>query len=335
MTMSESRRRKLQMLTQSLARGDFDAARNALRPGAAKAGAGGLKSAGKFAGPEADEGADAGGLAAIVLPELPQGPMELPLAIPGSEWLGEPAAAGRFWLVRRTLEEIAPQHVSVQDNYDAVLRGARQRLDELQASAELCHVANARPEDLLFMDIETCGLAGTAIFLVGTMFFAEGRLVFEQLLARDYSEEQAILRAFADKLDAAGVLVTFNGRSFDMNQIRERCVFHQLDSCLPDSHRTSPPRRLATRPPHLDLLPESRKRWRKRLPNCRLQTLERVLCNRRRVGDIPGWAIPDAYHQFVATGDARQLRDIVHHNMLDLLTMAELLTAILTGVDVE
>jgi uncharacterized protein YprB with RNaseH-like and TPR domain len=200
-----------------------------------------------------------------------------------------------------------------------VLRGAGQRLDELEASVGLCHAANSRPEDLLFMDIETCGLAGTAIFLVGTMFFDGLDLVFEQHLARDYSEEPAILRAFASRCSQAGLLVTFNGKAFDMTQIRERCVFHRIDALAE--------RRL----PHLDLLQESRKRWRRRLPNCRLQTLERYFCRRRREGDIPGWAIPEAYHRFVGSGDARQMRDIVHHNMLDLLTMAELLCAALTG----
>jgi hypothetical protein len=33
----------------------------------------------------------------------------------------------------------------------------------------------------------------------------------------------------------------------------------------------------------------------------------------------------------VAGGDARQVRDILHHNLLDLLTMAQLVVALLTG----
>ena len=102
--------------------------------------------------------------------------------------------------------------------------------------------------------------------------------------------------------------------------IRDRCAFHRLE--IDDA-----------RVPHLDLLYESRRRWKGKLPNCRLQTLETHLCGRRRYGDIPGWAIPDAYHRFVDTGDARQVRDILHHNLLDLLTMAQVLTIVLTGED--
>ena len=120
----------------------------------------------------------------------------------------------------------------------------------------------------------------------------------------------------------ARVLVTFNGKSFDMTMIRDRSAFYGIE--LPNPC-----------PPNLDLLHECRRHWRKDLPNCRLQTIEQAVCGRRRVGDIPGAAIPDAYHRYVDTGDARQLRDILHHNLLDLLTMAQILCAILTGRDVE
>lgn len=241
------------------------------------------------------------------------GGIEIPIRLPSGQ--------SKCWLIRRSLRELCEEDRAIAAQYAAVLRGARQRFDELEASAALCHAANSRPDDLLFFDLETCGLAGTAIFLVGVMFFRDEDLIFEQYLARDYSEEPAICQAFADKLASASLLVSFNGKAFDMNQLRERCVYHSLT--LTDGRP----------PPHLDLLQESRRRWRKLLPNCRLQTLEQYLCNRRRSGDIPGWAIPDAYHRFVQTLDARPMKDILHHNMLDLLTMAQLLCAVLTGAE--
>jgi uncharacterized protein YprB with RNaseH-like and TPR domain len=118
------------------------------------------------------------------------------------------------------------------------------------------------------------------------------------------------------------VLVTFNGKSFDMNMLRQRSAFHGVEM----------PGRLAH---HLDLLHESRKRWRSSVPNCRLQTLEQYLCGRRRVGDIPGAMIGEAYHSFVRSGDARPIGAIVHHNLLDLLTMGELVCHLLTGTAPE
>jgi uncharacterized protein YprB with RNaseH-like and TPR domain len=286
MAMSESRRRKLAMLTRSLAVGDIQAARGVL-----------------------------GRLAPTPLgPPAAAEPVSLAQAAPGVE---QELPQGKFWLIRRALRDISGDYLAVQGQYAAVLRGARQRFDELAASAGLCHIADGRPEGPLFMDIETCGLAGCPVFLVGLMSYQDGQLVFEQLLARHYGEEAAIVAAFADRLASASTLVTFNGKSFDMNMLRERSAFHGLE--------------LAFEPPHCDLLHESRRRWRGSVPNCRLQTLEQYLCRRRRVGDIAGAQIPDAYHRFVSDGDARQVKAILHHNLLDLLTMSQLLCAVLTG----
>jgi uncharacterized protein YprB with RNaseH-like and TPR domain len=75
---------------------------------------------------------------------------------------------------------------------------------------------------------------------------------------------------------------------------------------------------------HCDLLHHARRRWGKQLPDCRLQTLERHVCRRRRDEDIPGHEIPAAYHDFVRTGDAWLIRSVLHHNALDLITLLQL-----------
>ena len=363
MALSESRKKKLAMLTRAIAKGDFKSARELVRPAgdspkrgqdgrthrpgrpgvqpaplgerparlgepgeAADSGAGdsGTADSGAAGSGTADSGTASGGPCAAderALQAAGRGPLPLEHLCPGVEHTTQTPAGGKpCWLIRKRLIEVDGEAVTIARDYAAVLRGARQRFDELQASAALCRAADARPEDLLFVDIETCGLFGAGIFLVGLMSYADGGLLFDQYFARDYAQEAAILQAFAARCGAAGVLVSFNGKTFDMNMIRERSAFHAVELPCPI-------------PPHLDLLHESRRRWRRKLPNCRLQTLETHLCGRRRVGDIPGWAIPDAYHRFVDTGDARQVRDILHHNLLDLLTMAQLLTAILAGYD--
>ena len=75
----------------------------------------------------------------------------------------------------------------------------------------------------------------------------------------------------------------------------------------------------------MDLLHESRRVWGKVLPDCRLQTLEQKVCRRFRRDDIPGAQIPDVYHHFVRTADARLLAQVVEHNAWDLVTLADLL----------
>ncbi len=282
MALPESRRRKLQSLLRSLAgTGRRRAAANTTWPG-------GLQASGRVA----------------VLEDVAA----------GSE---QSNSAGTFWRIRRRLAEVCPDDTSLQRHYSAVLRGARQRFDELAASPGLCRAANGTPEDPLFLDIESCGLAGSCVFLVGLMSFRDGELTFEQLLARHYGEEPAVLAALAQRLGQAGLLVTFNGKAFDMTCLRERAAFHGVA--------------LPAEPTHLDILHEARRRWRGLLPDCRLVTLERWLCRRHRLGDIPGSEVPDAYHRFVTSADARALGAVLHHNLLDLLTMGQLLCLLLTG----
>jgi uncharacterized protein YprB with RNaseH-like and TPR domain len=170
--------------------------------------------------------------------------------------------------------------------------------------------AKALPEGVVFMDTETTGLNNEPLFLVGLLSLDEGEPVLTQLLARHYGEEPAVLAEAARRLHAADLLVTYNGASFDVPYVRNRLRYHRL----------SAPRFA----PHLDLLPVARRRLGRSLGNCRLQTLELHLCGRQRVGDIAGADIPQAYHDFVADGDAARLRHIVNHNSLDLLTLAEL-----------
>ena len=80
------------------------------------------------------------------------------------------------------------------------------------------------------------------------------------------------------------------------------------------------PRRLV----HVDMLHHARRRWRRQLPDCRLQTLEQLICRRSRAGDIPGHRIPAAYADFVRTGFERDLEAIFYHNAMDLVTFLDL-----------
>ncbi|MDA0711310.1 MAG: ribonuclease H-like domain-containing protein [bacterium] len=229
--------------------------------------------------------------------------------------------AGQFYMIDQSLSEL--------------LRGGgdsfREHYVKTMASLRLGNLAHdiqktfhplieVGPENVIYVDIETTGLtAGTPLFLIGVLGYWNGDLRVQQLLARDYTEEPALLSYFANMLGASDVVVSFNGKSYDMPYIRDRSIFMGI----PFQFRQA----------HIDMLHVGRRRWRTRLPNCKLQTLEQYICKRVRRGDIPGADIPDAYHRFVQTGNAVQMRDILHHNALDLLTTAEVLTFILDGRD--
>ena len=62
---------------------------------------------------------------------------------------------------------------------------------------------------------------------------------------------------------------------------------------------------------------------------CSLASLEREVLGARRTGDVAGYEIPSRYFQFVRTGDARPLVDVLEHNRRDLLALAGLAARLL------
>ena len=177
--------------------------------------------------------------------------------------------------------------------------------------ATACGAAPVEPQDVIFMDLESTGLAGTPLFLIGTMTWEGAGLVVRQFFARDYSEEAAVISHFLRAARGKKLLVSFNGKAFDVPYIRVRAA------------ATGLPFRLDA--DHLDLLHVCRRTWRDALPDCRLQTLESRVCGRVRHSDIPGSEIPEAYHQYVRTGNAVEMLEVLEHNRQDLLTLAELM----------
>ncbi len=164
---------------------------------------------------------------------------------------------------------------------------------------------------MLFLDIETCGLTSAPVFLVGLCHIGERNLVLRQLFARDYAEERALLAEVERILGEHDFLVTYNGKTFDIPFLRHRAVHHRM--------------RFETSIPHLDLLWMVRRRWRDRLPDCKLKTVEWRVLRRLRAGDIDGSEIPSSYHEYVKHGQPHRLLPVFHHNLLDVVAMAELL----------
>ncbi len=183
-------------------------------------------------------------------------------------------------------------------------------------SRDLGPLASGGLERTVFLDLETTGFSSTPVFLAGTMVIEHGCIHVRQFFARDYSQEKSVLHAVASLLGEFEVLVTFNGKSYDVPFLKDRFCFHGLPF-EPVMF-------------HLDLLHPARRRWREELPDCRLVTLERHLCGRRRIGDVSGSEIPAVYHEFVRTGYSRAMRSVFHHNVLDLITLAELLCELAT-----
>ena len=177
----------------------------------------------------------------------------------------------------------------------------------------LAPLVGALPSRVALLDLETCGLAGAPLFLVGLMRETDGRFMVELLFARSYAEEKAALVSLWDRLASVDAVATFNGKSFDWPTVIDRSRRHLLHKQgeLPN-------------PQHFDLLHPARRKWKRQLADCKLQTIERMICRRSRIGDIPGSQIPAAYDAYVRTGNPTEIEAVLHHNALDLVTLLDI-----------
>jgi uncharacterized protein YprB with RNaseH-like and TPR domain len=167
---------------------------------------------------------------------------------------------------------------------------------------------------VVYLDTETTGLAGgtgTCAFLIG-IGAAEGPgFRVRQFFLRDFTEEKAALAALAEALEPYELLVTYNGKTFDIPLLETRYTLARMKSPL-------------SRLVHLDLLHPARRLWKLRLESCQLKNLERELLGIARNGDVPGSEIPQIYFDYLRTRSAKGLQPVFFHNALDIVTLARL-----------
>ncbi|MDY1034769.1 ribonuclease H-like domain-containing protein [Stenotrophomonas sp. CFBP8980] len=184
------------------------------------------------------------------------------------------------------------------------------------AKREQQHVA---PQDLLFFDTETTGLAGgtgTRAFMIGAADWHQDPsrgpgLRIRQLMISTMAAETAMLRTFTSWLGSSTVFSSYNGRSYDAPLLKTRYRLARQGDPI-------------TALDHIDLLYPTRRRYRGVWENCRLATIERQLLKVVREDDLPGSEAPSAWLRYLRGGDAVNLRRVVEHNHQDVVTLAQL-----------
>ncbi len=107
-------------------------------------------------------------------------------------------------------------------------------------------------QGLMFVDLETTGLAGgagTLAFLVGCGWFDGGTFRVRQYLMSNVAGERALLQALTDVAGQSGPWCTYNGKTFDLPLIETRYLFHRMESPFAGM-------------PHVDMLHPARRLWR-------------------------------------------------------------------------
>lgn len=175
-------------------------------------------------------------------------------------------------------------------------------------------------EKFVFIDTETTGLAGgtgTFTFLIGAGRFENGQFHLRQFFLHDPTEEPAQLFAFEEFIADCNIVVTYNGKSFDIPLLNTRYLTLGWQFPLQDII-------------HIDLLLLARRLWRERLPSRTLGNIEAQILNiTRSLEDIPGWMIPQIYFDYLRIGEINSIRKVFYHNSMDVLSLASLLNYIL------
>jgi uncharacterized protein YprB with RNaseH-like and TPR domain len=230
------------------------------------------------------------------------------------------------------IEQVVPGHFQETPHGETFLVETRYPFEHRQGRAALCitaslqviaewahepRLARIEPNAFAFLDTETTGLAGgtgTYAFLVGIGRYDGEAFHLAQFFMRDPAEEPALLAALTEFLQPCQALVTFNGKAFDVPLLNARYISNGDQSPL-------------TSAAHLDLLPLARRLWRERLPSRALGYLEEhILGVTRTHEDVPGWVIPSLYFDYLRSGDARPLKSVFYHNVMDVLSLAALLS---------
>jgi hypothetical protein len=170
---------------------------------------------------------------------------------------------------------------------------------------------------LVFLDTETTGLGsatGTVPFMIGIGAWTGADFIVRQLVLPDHPDEPSLLTAVAEMIPTDAWLVTYNGRTFDWPLLVTRFRLHGRDA---PAHAG-----------HLDLLTVARQVWRHRLDDARLASVESGVAGVRRGRDLNGAMIPERYFAWLRTGQGDWLRDVLHHNHQDVVSLAQLLHAI-------
>ncbi|NOZ06955.1 MAG: tetratricopeptide repeat protein [Chloroflexi bacterium] len=236
------------------------------------------------------------------------------------------------------IERVVPGHFRETAHGEVFLAQKRYPLDHQHGRATLRlssplhtiarwagnpHLPEADRQSFAFLDTETTGLSGgtgTYAFLVGVGRYDGAAFQLTQFFMRDPGEEPALLDALYEFLEPCNVLVTYNGKAFDMPLLKSRFVAARY---LPGGEIFLPWEKAT----HLDLLSLARRLWRARLPGCALGQIEEYILGLSRTGeDVPGWLVPGLYFDFLRTGDARPLQNVFYHNAVDILSLAALLS---------
>lgn len=173
--------------------------------------------------------------------------------------------------------------------------------------------APASIDEVVFFDIETAGLGegpGNEAWCVGLGRWQESHFRVRHYVLPHPDLEAPMLRAVAEELSSAKVLVSFNGAAFDVPRLESHFARQGIEARLPKDH--------------IDLLKVVRRLFARDEAKS-LAEAERVLLGFERAHDVPGSESPRRWSTYLRTLVVRPLLPLIEHNKLDIVSLAVLL----------
>jgi len=166
------------------------------------------------------------------------------------------------------------------------------------------------PRNFLFFDMETTGLggSGTVAFLIGFGSIDANGFQVRQYFLPDFPDEEAMLEAVRKEITPDSVIVSYNGRAFDMPILADRLIIQRVERNLEYAD-------------HIDLLYPTRRLFRRRLQDCTLSNVERNVLDFHREDDVPGYLVPSIYFNWLATYEMEMLAKVIEHNINDIVSL--------------
>ncbi len=166
--------------------------------------------------------------------------------------------------------------------------------------------------ELLFFDLETTGLGSSEQvypFLIGAARQNDTGTGLYTWFADTPAGEEEILAQFV-QMASGRVLVSFNGKSFDLPLVIRRCEKYGIRHNLAQAQ-------------HIDLFHTIRRIFPEK--PARLTDAESRLLHFTRNDDISGAAVAQAYFEYLRFGKSELRNAILRHNESDVLSLVSLL----------
>jgi uncharacterized protein YprB with RNaseH-like and TPR domain len=173
---------------------------------------------------------------------------------------------------------------------------------------------NGKTKTALFLDLETADWKskGAPIINLGLGYYDDKQkgMVTDVYMVRNPAEERKALEHFVKIASQYDQIVTYNGKTFDLPFLISRLIAHRIDFDVQEMK-------------HIDMYPIFRKVAKeKNYPHQRLQSYEKFELNiASRERDIPGKQIPVVYAKYLRDGQPGKVKDMIHHNQMDIVTL--------------